>query len=77
MSDDFLLPTNHDNDQPCDYLSDVELYDSLLVFFAAMSLTSDLYLMWMYFVVRTPILRRHPTSKCLKLFSAVFASTVH
>jgi hypothetical protein len=63
-SDDFLIPSNVDNDQHCDRNSDVTLNNVLLPIGGALSLLCYAYLMWMYFVVKSPILMRHPTSKC-------------
>lgn len=62
-NDDFLVPGDVDLSLSCDIDQAVLHKDTVLRLFACLSIASYLYLFWMYFVVRTPVLKRHPTSK--------------
>ena len=64
-SDDFITPSNVDLNTKCDENSNILSHTIILPLGAALSLLCCLYLLWMYFVVKSPILIRHPTSKCL------------
>lgn len=63
MNDDFLVPRDVDLSLECDIDRTVEHGGTVLRAFAVMSIASYLYLFWMYFVVKTPVLKRHPTRK--------------
>jgi hypothetical protein len=62
-NDDFLVPSDVDLSQPCDFDEAVLEQGTALRTFALLSLACYAYLFWMYFIVRTPVLKRHPTSK--------------
>ena len=66
-NDDFLVPSDKyiDLTQPCDIDHAVLHTENVLVTFACLSIASYLYLFWMYFVVKTPVLKRHPTRKLM------------
>lgn len=80
MDDDFLVPRDVDLSLGCDIDRTVEHGGTVLRAFAVMSIASYLYLFWMYFVVKTPVLKRHPTRKtlnCLLLLLAPHLSAHH
>lgn len=62
-NDDFLVPTNVDLMTSCDIDQAVLERGTVLRACACLSIACYLYLFWMYFVVKTPVLKRHPTSK--------------
>lgn len=66
--DDFILPANQDTSQECELISDNHALSDFLPFCGALSIACYLYLFWMYFVLKSPILKRHPTSKFRNLF---------
>ena len=61
--DDFLVPTNVDLDEKCGDIKHILLNQSLLRILAILSIICNMYLMWMYFILKTPVLKRHPTCK--------------
>jgi hypothetical protein len=77
VNDDFLVPSDVDLSQPCDFDEAVLEQGTALRTFALLSLACYAYLFWMYFIVRTPVLKRHPTSKftfnhCCMCFILIF-----
>lgn len=62
-NDDFLVPTNVDLTTECDIDLAVVHKGTILRSCAILSIAAYAYLFWMYFVVKTPVLKRHPTSK--------------
>ena len=63
--DDFFSPRNTDTYEPCADDSNIAQGSVVLPIGAALSVLCYLYLMWMYFVLQSPIFKRHPTSKFL------------
>ncbi len=63
INDDFLVSNGADYDTKCNHDGQIWYDDIILPFGAALSSACYLYLMWMYFVLKTPVLKRHPTSK--------------
>jgi hypothetical protein len=62
-NDDFLVPGDVDLSTNCDIDQDAIHKGTILRAFACLSIAAYLYLFWMYFVVKTPVLKRHPTRK--------------
>lgn len=68
MHDDLLLPSDLDTDIQCDDMGDVVLGKYFLPIGAGLSILCYSYLLWMYFVVKSPVLMRHPTGNALRVF---------
>ena len=62
-NDDFLVPDGVDLTTKCDTESLIINSSTIFPIGAVLSLVCYLYLLWMYFVVKAPLLKRHPTSK--------------
>lgn len=62
-NDDFFYPSETDYTEPCADDSSIVYGNIVLPFGAGLSVVCYLYLMWMYFVLQSPIFKRHPTSK--------------
>lgn len=75
--DDFLVPQDADLSIKCSGLEIIILSKQILVIFAGLSVLCCLYLLWMYFVRRTPILRRHPTGERFCIVMIVFPPLHH
>jgi hypothetical protein len=60
--DDVFIPNNADTSIQCD---SQEIYGKhvLLPMGGVVSLVCYFYLLWMYSVLNSPVLKRHPTSK--------------
>lgn len=61
MHDDIILPSQLDTSIQCDNMGDIVMSQYFLPIGAALSILCYLYLLWMYFVVKSPVLMRHPT----------------
>jgi hypothetical protein len=69
-NDDFLYPRDVDYDTACDKNSDILSNNVVLPLGGSLSIICYIYLLWMYFVVKSPVLIRHPTSKLF--YAALF-----
>ncbi len=63
--DDFLVPQSVDLSTKCNAESTIIYSSTIFPVGAILSLMCYMYLMWMYFIVKTPVLKRHPTSKSI------------
>jgi hypothetical protein len=60
--DDLFIPNDADNSMDCaHHMGSERRY--LLAMSGVLSMLSYGYLMWMYFVLQSPVFKRHPTSK--------------
>eukprot|EP01038_Epipyxis_sp_PR26KG_P004541 gene4541-6411_t len=69
QGDDFLAASYTNLSTPCSSESQIYYHTQLLTFFALLSTLCYMYLLWMFFVVKSPVLKRHPTTwaiyKCI------------
>lgn len=63
QGDDFLVPSDVDLNDSCDSNTDILSNKIILPLGGCLSVLCYLYLLWMYYVVKSPVLMRHPTSK--------------
>lgn len=67
-NDDFILPSDVDTTLKCIDLNDLKDSKFGLPFAASISLICYFYLFWMYFIINSPVFKRHPTSKNKKFY---------
>jgi hypothetical protein len=73
-NDDFFHPSHVDKSEPCADDNNIINGSVALPLLAALSIACYSYLMWMYFVLQSPIFKRHPTSKLLFYYNALLAT---
>jgi len=68
--DDFITPSNPDLYEDCDKVADIYKGEIILPLFSSLSIACYLYVLWMYYALKSPVLRRHPTT--LAVYKCIF-----